>query len=244
MFDIGFGELALIFVIGLVVLGPERLPVAVRTVVGWIRALRSLASTVQNELSQELKLQELQDSLKKVEEASKNNLSPELKASMEELREAADSMKKTFQSKLVLDEDNPPHTIHNPVVTDPAATHSGVTPADGASQAQAPAMTPGTNGGGITPDEMARQAEETLPVPQGIVDSVTPDKMARRPDETLPVSQGIGDSVTPAKAACQAQAPAAVPSATVESGNEGKNSSAAEPSQHQAPPIPPSHNDR
>ncbi len=67
MFDIGFGELALIFVIGLVVLGPERLPVAVRTVVGWIRALRSLASTVQNELSQELKLQELQDSLKKVE---------------------------------------------------------------------------------------------------------------------------------------------------------------------------------
>lgn len=65
MFDIGFSELLLVAVIGLVVLGPERLPVAVRTVAGWIRAMRSLASNVQNELSQELKLQELQDTLKK-----------------------------------------------------------------------------------------------------------------------------------------------------------------------------------
>lgn len=65
MFDIGFSELLLVLVIGLVVLGPERLPVAVRTVAGWIRTLRSLAATVQNELAQELKIQELQDSLKK-----------------------------------------------------------------------------------------------------------------------------------------------------------------------------------
>ena len=56
MFDIGFSELLLVFVIGLIVLGPQRLPVAVKTVVGWVRALRSLASTVQNELAQELKL--------------------------------------------------------------------------------------------------------------------------------------------------------------------------------------------
>ncbi|TCL05129.1 sec-independent protein translocase protein TatB [Sodalis ligni] len=242
MFDIGFGELALIFVIGLVVLGPERLPVAVRTVVGWIKALRSMAATVQNELSQELKLQELQDSLKKVEEASKNNLSPELKASMEELREAADSMKKTFQSKLVPDEENPPHTIHNPVVTDSAATHSGVTPAEGASQAQAPAMAPGADA--PSPDEMARRAEETLPVPPGIADSVTPDTTVRQRETPTAVPQGIADNVTPAKAARLAQAPAAVPSTPGESGNDGKNSAVAEPSQHQAPPIPTSHNDR
>ncbi len=51
MFDIGFSELLLVFVIGLIVLGPQRLPVAVKTVVGWIRTLRSLATTVQNELA-------------------------------------------------------------------------------------------------------------------------------------------------------------------------------------------------
>ena len=44
MFDIGFSELLLVFIIGLVVLGPQRLPVAVKTVAGWIRALRSLAT--------------------------------------------------------------------------------------------------------------------------------------------------------------------------------------------------------
>ncbi|MBD2821025.1 Sec-independent protein translocase subunit TatB [Xenorhabdus sp. 42] len=100
MFDIGFSELLLVLVIGLVVLGPERLPIAVKTVAGWIRVLRSLAANVQNELAQELKLQELQDSLKKMEEkADMQSLSPELKASMDELREAAESLKNTYQLK-------------------------------------------------------------------------------------------------------------------------------------------------
>ncbi|HDN2511460.1 MULTISPECIES: Sec-independent protein translocase protein TatB [Providencia] len=99
MFDIGFSELLLVAVIGLVVLGPERLPVAVRTVAGWIRTMRSMAANVQNELSQELKLQELQETLKKVEEkANLEALSPELKQSMEELRTAAQSLKSGYQA--------------------------------------------------------------------------------------------------------------------------------------------------
>ncbi|WP_156294205.1 Sec-independent protein translocase protein TatB [Serratia oryzae] len=128
MFDIGFGELLLVLVIGLVVLGPERLPVAVRTVAGWIRALRSLAASVQNELSQELKLQELQESLKKVESAGLQNLTPELKASMDELKEAAESLKRSYHS----DPREPTHTIHNPVATDPEAIHDGASLAEGA----------------------------------------------------------------------------------------------------------------
>lgn len=65
MFDIGFSELLLVLIVGLVVLGPQRLPVAIRTVMGWIATIRGLAANVQNELSQELKLQELQESIKK-----------------------------------------------------------------------------------------------------------------------------------------------------------------------------------
>lgn len=116
MFDIGFSELLLVFVIGLIVLGPQRLPVAVKTVAGWIRALRSLATTVQNELTQELKLQEFQDSLKKVEKASLENLTPELKASMDELRQAAESMKRTYSANDPEQASDEAHTIHNPVV--------------------------------------------------------------------------------------------------------------------------------
>lgn len=97
MFDIGFGELILVLVIGLVVLGPERLPVAVKTVAGWIRVMRSMAANVQNELTQELKLQELQDNLKKMEEQAGKAISPELKASMDELKEAADTLRRSYQ---------------------------------------------------------------------------------------------------------------------------------------------------
>lgn len=146
MFDIGFSELLLVFVIGLVVLGPKRLPVAVKTVVGWLRAIRSMATTVQNELAQELKLQEFQDSLKKVEKASLNNLTPELKESMDELREAAESMKRSYiqpDPERASDEAN---TIHNPVVKGSEAAREGVTPVSAENQAsaepQAPASAP------------------------------------------------------------------------------------------------------
>lgn len=92
MFDIGFSELVLVFIVGLIVLGPQRMPVAIRTVVGWIRTLRGLATTVQNELSQELKLQELQDSIKKAESLNLQQLSPELSKTVEELKESAKKM--------------------------------------------------------------------------------------------------------------------------------------------------------
>lgn len=143
MFDIGFSELVLVFVIGLVVLGPQRLPVAVRTVMGWIRALRSLATSVQNELAQELKLQELQDGLKKIEQASKDNLSPELKASVEELKQTANSMKRSYLGENEKADDEA-HTIHNPLQKNPQEAHDGVTPAQADHQADAPAQAPVT----------------------------------------------------------------------------------------------------
>jgi len=149
VFDIGFSELLLVLVIGLVVLGPERLPVAVRTVAGWIRALRAMAASVQNELSQELKLQELQDSLKKAEESGLKNLTPEIKASMDELKEAAESMKRSFTAetdaaaKAVKDATSVGNTIHNPVVEEAEALHDeGVTPATASHVASSPAKVP------------------------------------------------------------------------------------------------------
>ena len=74
MFDIGFSELVLLMLVGLVVLGPKRLPVAIRTVMGWVKTIRGLAANVQNELKQELKLQELQDSIKKAEQLNLKQL--------------------------------------------------------------------------------------------------------------------------------------------------------------------------
>ncbi|NBH75132.1 Sec-independent protein translocase protein TatB [Rodentibacter pneumotropicus] len=99
MFDIGFSELVLLMIVGLVVLGPKRLPVAIRTVMGWVKTIRGLAANVQNELKQELKLQELQDSIKKAESLNLQTLSPELSKTVEELKAQADKMRTELESK-------------------------------------------------------------------------------------------------------------------------------------------------
>ena len=99
MFDIGFSELVLLMLVGLVVLGPKRLPVAIRTVMGWVKTIRGLAANVQNELKQELKLQELQDSIKKAEQLNLKQLSPDLSKTVEELKEQAQKMRVELEEK-------------------------------------------------------------------------------------------------------------------------------------------------
>lgn len=89
MFDIGFWELILIGVVALVVLGPERLPVAIRTVTHWYKLIRSTAHSVKSDLEQELKLQELHNELKKAEQLQLRNLNPELQNAIEQLKQAA-----------------------------------------------------------------------------------------------------------------------------------------------------------
>lgn len=100
MFDVSFGELLLVFIIGLIVLGPARLPTAVKTVVGWINALRRLSASVQLELNKELKLQELQDSLKQAEQSGINNISPEIQASIDELKRITQSLQKEYNQTI------------------------------------------------------------------------------------------------------------------------------------------------
>ncbi len=135
MFDVGFGELLLVSVIGLVVIGPERLPATIRTIAGWIKTLRSLAANVQNELSQELKLQALQDSLTKAEQAGLQNLTPALKRSISELKEAAQGVTPLSNSHLVGDgSDNEEHhslpDVPSILQTDPVQPESAIKSCD------------------------------------------------------------------------------------------------------------------
>lgn len=103
MFDISFGQLLLVMILGLVVLGPERLPVAIKTVAGWIKVLRRMSATVQLELNKELKLQELQDSLKKAEQSGLKTLTPEIQASIDDLKRVTESLQKEIGSAAHID---------------------------------------------------------------------------------------------------------------------------------------------
>ena len=96
MFDIGFWEIVVILVVGLVVLGPDRLPGAIRNVSRWVTGARKMADSVKDELSQELKLQELQENLKKAEKMGMEDLSPELKESVDSLKKAAADVQRPY----------------------------------------------------------------------------------------------------------------------------------------------------
>lgn len=59
MFDIGFLELLVIGVLGLLVLGPERLPGAIKTVSYWVTRIRRSFQQVKLELEREVDISEL-----------------------------------------------------------------------------------------------------------------------------------------------------------------------------------------
>jgi len=54
MFDIGFAELIIIGVVALVVIGPDRLPGAIRTGSAWLNRLRRGFNDIKQEVQQEL----------------------------------------------------------------------------------------------------------------------------------------------------------------------------------------------
>jgi sec-independent protein translocase protein TatB len=54
MFDLGFWELALVSLVALVVIGPERLPQVMRTSGMWLNRLRGMTLSIRSELEQEL----------------------------------------------------------------------------------------------------------------------------------------------------------------------------------------------
>lgn len=99
MFDIGFFELIVIAIIGLVVLGPERLPVAIRTVRSWISGVRRFSDGVKSELTEELRIHELHSNLKKAEESGMKNLTPDVEESLKSLKDAADMVTKPYEIK-------------------------------------------------------------------------------------------------------------------------------------------------
>jgi sec-independent protein translocase protein TatB len=57
MFDIGFSEVLLIFVIALIVLGPEKLPKAASQVGRWIGRARAMARQFKEQLEEEVNLE-------------------------------------------------------------------------------------------------------------------------------------------------------------------------------------------
>lgn len=96
MFDIGFGEILVIAIVALVVLGPERLPKAARFAGLWVRRARAQWNSVKDELERELaadelkrSLQDTQDALRQAE-AQLRDTGKQLNQSLDAVRDAAE----------------------------------------------------------------------------------------------------------------------------------------------------------
>jgi len=94
MFDMGFLELLLIGIIALIVLGPERLPKAARTVGLWIGKAKQGFESIKTEIDRELKVKELQQQLaeEKAKLESEINVDSELNSIKNDLDQAVNSI--------------------------------------------------------------------------------------------------------------------------------------------------------
>ena len=72
MFDIGFTELLIVAIVGLLVIGPERLPGAIRTGSAWLGRIKRGFNDIKREVEQELHndtvMQELRKTGKQLED--------------------------------------------------------------------------------------------------------------------------------------------------------------------------------
>lgn len=84
MFDIGFFELLLVGIVGLVVIGPERLPDAVRTTVRWWTQLKQTLGSAREELEREVGADDIRRELHN-------------ERIMRELQESKAEMERTFR---------------------------------------------------------------------------------------------------------------------------------------------------
>lgn len=94
MFDIGFGELLLIGLVGLLVLGPERLPGVAKTLGGFVRKARRTWQQMRVELEQEVDRSRIQDIKNEMTE-TRQQLRETMKSADQSLRDTGDQLKQT-----------------------------------------------------------------------------------------------------------------------------------------------------
>jgi sec-independent protein translocase protein TatB len=93
MFDIGFWELTLILVVALLVIGPDKLPGAARSIGLWVGRAKRIVSTVKNDIDKELRLQELQEQMKLDERNSLHEFIEDTKSTVDEVKKPFISLK-------------------------------------------------------------------------------------------------------------------------------------------------------
>lgn len=92
MFDVGFAELLLLSVIGLLVLGPERLPRVARSLGGFVRKARRSWTSLKRTIEAEIRAEELKQPLQQ--------FSNEIKSAVDSVKSGVEKMKDPLKDSL------------------------------------------------------------------------------------------------------------------------------------------------
>ncbi|MEN3164812.1 Sec-independent protein translocase protein TatB [Tistrella mobilis] len=138
MFDIGWAELALVFVVALIVIGPKDLPVALRAAGVWMGRLRRMAREFQSSVDEVLRESELKELRDRAEKASRFDMGEATRRAID-----PDGALERATSPVRLDDDAPAAKPAAADATTPAAAPAAAHPAPAspapASSAPAPA---------------------------------------------------------------------------------------------------------
>lgn len=85
MFDVGFAEILLLSLVGLLVLGPERLPRVARTLGGLARKARSSWLNLKRSIEAEMRAEDLKEPLRHFEK--------EIRSTVDEVKSGVDSLR-------------------------------------------------------------------------------------------------------------------------------------------------------
>ena len=90
MFDFGFWEIAIIGIITLIVVGPEKMPALARKAGLYVGKFKKFVSKIQNDINNEIKSEELKEQLSiKDDESSLSQTVEEAKSSIDEIKKEA-----------------------------------------------------------------------------------------------------------------------------------------------------------
>jgi len=91
MFDFGFSEMVIVAIVGLVVLGPERLPKVARQAGQWLGKLQRYVADVKSDINRQMELDELRKLQAEVTGAARD-LETSLKSTVSEAQSELDSI--------------------------------------------------------------------------------------------------------------------------------------------------------
>ncbi|HLS54578.1 MAG TPA: Sec-independent protein translocase protein TatB [Zeimonas sp.] len=91
MFDFGFSEMVIVAIVGLVVLGPERLPKVARQAGQWLGKLQRYVADVKSDINRQMELDELRKLQTEVTGAARD-LETSLKSTVAETQSELDSI--------------------------------------------------------------------------------------------------------------------------------------------------------